>query len=255
MGKVKTVTMGDEKVEEQTRQKAKAKRESKKVIKKEEKVEAEVQVEEPKKAKAKKSSDKYSFEPGKKYVKVASLVDKKKNYPLSEALDLVKKTSYSKFDGTVEIHCNVKEKGLRGLVSLPHGTGKEVRVKVADDALIESLSKGAPIDFDILVAQPSMMAKLAKVAKILGPKGLMPNPKTGTIGEDTEKLVKNLSKGQIQFKTEADFPIIHSVIGKVSFEKDKLTDNYNALVKAIGKDKINSVFVKPTMGPSIKITI
>lgn len=293
MGKIKTVVMGDEKSEEEARKKAEAKRAQKKLalskteglekekakaseikaeppvatekVSKKEKVaepevekapEAEEVKKEVKKKKADKvASDKYHFARGQKYLKIKVLVDKNKTYTIQEALELVKKTSLSKFDGTVEVIFNVVEKGQRGLVALPHGTGKEVRVKIADEALIEAISKGAPIDFDVLVAHPMMMAKLAKVAKILGPKGLMPNPKTGTIGEDTEKIAKNLSKGQVQFKTESDYPIIHSIIGKVSFENDKLTDNFNAFVKAITKDKIRSIFVKATMGPAIKVQV
>lgn len=291
MGKIKTVVMGDEKSEEEARKKAEVKRAQKK-IKKETSIiashdlpagplrreaskagvakqssEAEEQIaasstvatETPRNDKKKKAdkvaSDKYHFARGQKYLKIKVLVDKNKTYSINDALDLVKKTSLSKFDGTVEVIFNVVEKGQRGLVALPHGTGKEVRVKIADEALIEAISKGAPVDFDVLVAHPMMMAKLAKVAKILGPKGLMPNPKTGTIGEDTEKIAKTLSKGQVQFKTESDYPIIHSIIGKVSFENDKLTDNFNAFVKAITKDKIRSIFVKATMGPAIRVQL
>ena len=270
MGKIKTVVMGDEKSEEAARKKAEAKRAQKKlekVSKKEKVVEPEVEkapeveegkIEVKKKKADKVASDKYHFARGQKYLEIKKLVDKNKIYSIQEALELVKKTSLSKFDGTVEVIFNLDGKslpagrqGLRGLVALPHGTGKEVRVRIADDALIAN----PVIDFDILIAHPSMMPKLAKIAKVLGPKGLMPNPKTGTIGEDTEKIAKNLAKGQVQFKTESDYPIIHSIIGKVSFENDKLEENFAALTKAIGKDKIKSIFVKPTMGPAIRVQI
>lgn len=167
---------------------------------------------------------------------------------LAQAIDLVKENSFSKFDGTVEVILNVTDKNLRGNVSLPHGTGKAIRIKIADEALIAN----PVIDFDILVASPNMMPKLAKIAKILGPKGLMPNPKTNTISENPEELAKTLSSS-IQWKTQPDFPIIHAMIGKVSFESKKLEENFAALVKSIGKEKIKSVFLKPTMGPSIKV--
>ena len=167
---------------------------------------------------------------------------------LTQAIDLVKKNSFSKFDGTVEVILNVTDKSLRGNVTLPHGTGKEIRIRIADDALVSN----PMINFDILVAHPSMMPKLAKIAKILGPKGLMPNPKTGTISENPEELVKTLSSF-VQWKTQPDFPIIHSIIGKVSFETKKLEENFSALIKSVGKEKIKSVFLKPTMGPSIKV--
>ncbi len=207
-----------------------------------------------KKPKAKKVDGCYLFSAGKKYLAVRALVDPKKTYSDSEAIALVKKTSYSSFDGAVEVHLNVTDKNLRGSVVLPHGTGKEVRVKIADDALITDLEKSGKIDFDILVAEPSMMPKLAKVAKILGPRGLMPNPKTNTIGENPIQLAKILSSS-ISWKTQPDFPIIHSIIGKVSFENKELEENLAALLKSVGKDKIKSVFLKATMGPSIKIQV
>ena len=188
---------------------------------------------------------------GKNYLKVKSLVDKKKKYSLPDALDLVKKTSYSKFDGAVEVVFNVLSKGLRGNVTLPHGTGKTLRIKIADDALVAN----PVIDFDILVAHPSMMPKLAKIAKILGPRGLMPNPKTGTIGENVEELVLRLRSGQQSWKTESDFPIIHTILGKVSFEEKKLSENFAVLLKSITKDKIVSIFVKATMGPNVRVQI
>ena len=260
MGKVKQVIMGDEVAEEAARKKAETKREQKKLSKKtiiDDKQTEDRQAtekEETSDKPSKKSSAKQSTDiRGKKYLNAVKMVDKNKSYSLAQALDLVKKTSYSKFDGNVEAHFNVTEKGLRGTISLPHGTGKKIRVKVADDEMIGALEKGGQIDFDILVAHPSMMPKLAKVAKILGPKGLMPNPKTGTIGEHPEKLVESLSKGQVNWKTETDSPIIHSVIGKVSFETKQLEDNFAALVKGITKEKIVSVFLKPTMGPSVRV--
>lgn len=240
MGKVKQVIMGDPQEEEKARKKAKVKRAAKK------------EVEEPKKESKKSVKSVTSVTSrGRKYLKVAPLVDNKKVYSLPEALDLVKKTSFSKFDGTVELHLNVTDKGLRGTVALPHGTGKQVRIRVADDALIAN----PVIDFDILVAHPSMMPKLAKIAKILGPRGLMPNPKAGTIGENPEALALSLSKGQMQWKTEADFPIVHTIIGKVSFEPKKLEENFAALVKSINKEKIRSAFLKPTMGPAVRVQI
>lgn len=268
MGKIKTVIMGDMEVEEKAREKERAKREAKKLTKHKEDIDVspslqeveKVETEEIELQKSKKravtkkasSTDKYYFAQGKKYAAAVSLIDKNKIYSLSEALELVKKTSYSKFDGTVELHLNVTDKGLRGNVQLPHGTGKQMRIKIADDALVADLEKGGKIDFDVLVSDPAMMPKLAKIAKILGPKGLMPNPKTGTISNEPEKLVKTLSSSA-SWKTEASFPIIHTVLGKVSFENEKLEENFEALIKSIGKDKIRSAFLKATMGPAIRL--
>lgn len=257
--------MGDEIQEEQARKKAEAKREQKKAEKKatlhkEDTVESPTIEEvidhpEPKKSKLGKLN-KFAKSPvGKKAIASQSLVDKSKTYTIGEAVDLVKKTSFSKFDGSVELHINVTDKGLRGTVALPHGTGKQIRVKIATEDLINSINSGSSINFDILVAEPALMPKLAKIAKILGPKGLMPNPKTGTIGPNPEKLVKELSAGQMQWKTQSDLPIIHGIIGKVSFDEKKLEENYSALIKSIGKDKIKSVFIKATMGPSIKLAL
>lgn len=284
MGKIKTVVMGDLEAEERARKKAEAKREAKKAEKKSKDqplvlgdqlsdasspvVSSPVEETEPPKtdkpksdlpAEAEKTKEgnrkprtdnRYKFVSGKKYVAAKSLVEAKKLYSLTDALGLVKKTSYSKFDGSVEIHFNLTDKNLRGNVTLPHGTGKQIRVKIADDALVAN----PIIDFDILVATPAMMPKLAKIAKILGPKGLMPNPKTNTISDDPEKLVKSLSSS-LSWKTQPDFPIVHAVIGKVSFENEKLEENFTALTKSIGRDKIKSVFLKATMGPAVKVEV
>lgn len=196
----------------------------------------------------------------KRYQEIAKLVDKSKQYPLSDALKLVKQTSLTKFDGTVELHVNLNpltlgdKKEMRGSVSLPHGTGKQVRVVIADDAVLAEVAADK-INFDILVAHPTIMPKLAKVAKILGPKGLMPNPKTGTVTPDPEKRAKELSQGQVNFKTEPDQPIIHMSVGKVSFEEKKLEANVKAVLDAIGRGKISRATLASTMGPGVKVAL
>ena len=196
----------------------------------------------------------------KRYQEVAKLVDKTKVYSIADAVDLVKKTSTTKFDGSVELHLNLNpatmngKVDMRGSVRLPHGTGKEVRVAIADDKILSEVEAGK-INFDILVAHPSMMPKLAKVARILGPKGLMPNPKTGTVGTDPEKIAANLSKGQVNFKTEPDHPVIHMIAGKVSFDDKKLVDNIDAVLDAVGRSKITKATLTSTMGPGIKLSV
>jgi len=190
----------------------------------------------------------------KAYLAAKKLIDSSKLYPVDKAIELLKKTALSKFDGSVEIHINTIEKGIRGQVALPHGTGKQIKVAIADDGLIKAISDGK-IDFDILVSNQTMMAKLAKVAKILGPRGLMPNPKSGTISEDPKGLALSLSKGQIQFKTESEAPIIHCVLGKVSFPEKHLEENFKALISAIRLEKIKKVVLCSTMGPGIKVKI
>lgn len=191
---------------------------------------------------------------GKRYAANAAMVDKKTLYPLDSALTLLKKFKTSGFDETIELHVNVKEKGISGQVVLPHGSGKKLRIKVADDAVITLVEQGK-IDFDILLAHPSMMPKLAKVARILGPRGLMPNPKNGTITDKPEEAVKKLSAGQINFKTEAAAPIIHLSVGKISFDENKLKDNVNTALSSIGASKIISAVLKSTMSPAIKLQL
>ncbi|MGE5042363.1 MAG: hypothetical protein ACM3IJ_05690 [Candidatus Levyibacteriota bacterium] len=173
---------------------------------------------------------------------------------VSKAVESLKKFKTSKFDETVELHINTKEKGISGMVTLPHGTGKTLRVKIADDATIAEVEAGK-INFDLLVAAPQMMPKLARVAKILGPRGLMPNPKNGTISPNPEEAVKKLSAGQISFKTESGAPIIHLSVGKISFEDKKLADNINTVLSAITTAKIDSVTLKSTMSPAVRVNV
>ena len=195
----------------------------------------------------------------KRYVEALSLFERTKLYALSDAVSLVKKTSLTKFDGTVELHVGLNpnalgdKKEFRTNVSLPHGTGKKITVAIADDALIEEIASGK-ISFDILVAHPSMMAKLAKVARILGPKGLMPNPKTGTVSPEPEKRVKELSSGQINIKTEPGNPIIHMPVGKVSFSDSDIIENIQAVTSTLGS-KVSKITLSSTMGPGVKVQI
>lgn len=210
---------------------------------------------------AKRKKQKRTRERSKRYKEAAGMVDKTKLYPLADAVALVKKTSLTKFDGTVEIHINLNPMSLgstkgdyRGSVSLPHGTGKEVKVAIADDALVAKIEAGT-IDFDVLVAHPSMMSKLAKLAKTLGPKGLMPNPKNGTISENPEKRAKELAHGQVNFKAEPGNPIVHMPVGKISFEDEKLIANITATFAAIGSNKILRATLASTMGPGVKIAV
>jgi len=175
-------------------------------------------------------------------------------YPLASGIEMLRKFKKSSFDETVELHINVKEKGLSGQVSLPHGTGKKLRIKVADDALIAEVEKGK-IDFDILIAEPQMMPRLAKVARVLGPRGLMPNPKAGTVTDKPEALIEKLSAGQVSFKTESAAPIIHMSIGKLSFDDKKLSENIKSALTAIGAAKIENVTLKSTMSPAVRVQV
>ncbi len=261
MGKIRVAELGDEKAEKEQKRKADARRQTKdsKKAKPDSDVVDSTETSEEPKAKKEKKVVKAKTR-SKQYVEKASLVDKTKLYSVTDAISLVKQTSFSKFDGTMELHINLNpqmlgdKKDLRGNVSLPHGTGKEVRVAIADEKIIAEIEQGV-FDFDILVAHPTMMPKLAKVARVLGPKGLMPNPKNGTVSPDPEKRAKELSTGQVNYKTEPDQPILHMIVGKVSFSDKKLEENIAAVFKSIGTSKIYRATLTPTMGPGVKLAV
>lgn len=269
----------EEKVEEVKETKVKA--EKKETAKKAEKPAAKSTKAKKEKIKLSKEERKHS----KKYRKAAELVEKEKYYSAEEAISLIKKTSATKFDSSVEIHIRLGinpaagDQQVRGTVVLPEGTGKTKKVavvcgpdkekeaktadadKVGGDSLISEIEKGK-LDFDILVATPDMMAKIGKLGKILGTKGLMPNPKSGTVTPDVAKAVKELKTSRVEFKVDKN-AIVHQVIGKVSFDKKKLEANYNAFMDAIRHAKpsgakgtyIRSISVATTMGPGIKIAV
>ncbi|HLD01895.1 MAG TPA: hypothetical protein VJC10_03370 [Patescibacteria group bacterium] len=197
----------------------------------------------------------------KKYAKAKETVEQTKKYSLKDALTLLPQLSATKFDETVELHINTLLTGVSGNVTLPHGTGKKVRVAIANpsdtkalDALVATIESGK-IEFDILLATPDAMPKLARVAKFLGPRGLMPNPKNGTVSQDPEKIAKQYEGGQINFKTELKAPIMHLTVGKVSFGEDKLAENIKTLIEAIQTERIKDVTLKSTMSPGIKLNI
>jgi large subunit ribosomal protein L1 len=180
------------------------------------------------------------------------LVDKTKLYGLTEAIDLLKKISKTKFVSSLELHLNLLEKGVKLNVPLPFGTGKKVKVAVVSDEILTNIDKGI-IDFDVLITHPSFMPRLAKFAKVLGPKGLMPNPKNGTVTANVEKAVADFSKGQVQVKTEPEAPIIHQLIGKIDMKTEELEANIRAVLDAVKKTKIRSAFLSGTMTPSVKL--
>lgn len=196
------------------------------------------------------------------YLAIASQLDKTKKYSLGVALKILTSSKRTKLDETVELHINTHEKGVSGNLTLPHGTGKTAKIEIADYASdpkhVEELVKkvtGGQVDFDILIATPETMSHLAKIARVLGPRGLMPNPKNGTISPKPKEAMKKFEGGQINFKTEAKFPIIHLSVGKISFEEKQLTDNIKAILQAIQAKNIKSVTLKSTMSPGIKIVI
>ena len=192
-------------------------------------------------------------ERSKKYTAKIVTLDKNKQYSLKEALGILSKFEKAGFDETVELHINTLDGSVSGRMSLPHGTGKKTKVANATDELIAEIEKGK-IDFDVLVATPQMMPKLAKVAKVLGPRGLMPIPKAGTITDKPEDVIKKFEAGQINFKTEKA-PIVHLSVGKLSFGPEKLSENIETAIDAINRSKIRNVTLKSTMSPGIKIQV
>ncbi len=221
---------------------------------------------------------------GKKYVESAKLVDRTKLYDPAEALNTVISTAKAKFDETVELHVKLgvdsrhADQQVRGAIVLPHGTGKQVRVLVfakgpkAEEAaaagaeyvgaedMVEKITKENFFDYDVVIATPDMMGIVGRLGKILGPKGLMPNPKAGTVSMDVARAVQESKAGKIEYRLDKT-NIIHCPIGKASFGQEKLLDNFNALVGAIIKAKpaaakgqyVRSCVVASTMGPGIKV--
>jgi large subunit ribosomal protein L1 len=264
MGKVKPRLIGNEEIEEKQKREQKTKSKEKKMIKsasakatadKEKGLTEPVIEKKEKKSVVKKTvSIKTTASRGKHYQEARRMIDRNKYYSLEEAMVLLKKIKSTKFDQSVELHFVVDETGLKGELELPFSTGKIVRVKIVDDKILSDLEKGK-IEFDVLVTHPSFMPRLAKFAKVLGPKGLMPNPKAGTVSMKPEEIVKKFEKGMLRWKTEAKFPLIHQMIGKISFEEKKLITNAEKFIEAVGKNHIKNAFIKSTMSPAIKIKL
>jgi large subunit ribosomal protein L1 len=221
---------------------------------------------------------------GKKYVEAAKLVEREKLYDAAEAVSLVKKTATAKFDETVEAHIRLGVDGrhadqqVRGAVVLPHGTGKKVRVlvfakgdKVAEaeaagadhvggEELIPKIQNDGWLDFDVVVATPDMMGVVGRLGRVLGPKGLMPNPKAGTVTMDVTKAIEDIKAGKIEYRLDKS-NIIHVPVGKASFSEEQLADNLKTLMAALVKAKpssakgtyLRSVTIATTMGPGIKL--
>ena len=218
---------------------------------------------------------------GKKYLEAAKAVDRSIQYDPADAISTVKKLATAKFDETIEVHiktgCDGRQQ-IRGAVVLPHGTGKQVRVLVfakgakADEAvaagaefvgaeeLIPRIQNDGWFDYDVVVATPDMMGVVGRLGRVLGPKGLMPNPKAGTVTMDVTKAVKEIKAGKIEYRLDKT-NIIHVPIGKASFTEEQLSDNFQTLIGAINKAKpatlkgqyLKSVTLAPTMGPGVKV--
>lgn len=206
------------------------------------------------KTKTEKKTQKPPKQRSKRYKALKIKIDKAKLYSLTEAVELLMTLANSKMDETIEVHLSTLTDKVIGSVNLPYGTGKKLKVIIADEKVLDAINKGK-IDFDILIATPQLMPKIARVAKILGPKGLMPNPKTGTISENCEELKKKLETGETRFKTEPKAPLMHMIIGKKSFGKDKILANLEAFIKAVKPSNILRAYLKSTHSPSLKLAI
>lgn len=193
----------------------------------------------------------------KKYLAAHALIDQEKLYPIEEGIDKVLETTIVKFDPTIEVHAKLSLTGIRGTITLPAGAPKEKRVKIANEKNVDEIVasvKANKIDFDILLATPSVMPKLAAAAKILGPKGLMPSPKSGTVVEDTAAAAEEIKSGKVQY-LEDDQKNIHLAVAKASWGKEKIEENLQAFLKILPKNKVTGIYLTSTMGPSVKVEI
>jgi len=190
---------------------------------------------------------------GQKYTMVRSQVDKTKTYDAFAAVELIKKLSYSKFDGTVTADILLTSEGESATITFPHSTGKTVRVAIVDEDLLAKIESGV-IEFDVLLTSPQFMPKLARLARVLGPKGLMPNPKNGTITDKPEIKKAELEGGKTTLKSEKKAPLMHVTLGKVSMETKHLVANLTALTDAF-KGRMLKLNLSATMSPSVKVAI
>ena len=190
---------------------------------------------------------------GKKYKLMAKDIKKDEMYSIEDAVAKLQKLSQSTKLKTVELTINTRENGLRGELKLPHSTGKEVKIAIFSDKIAKDIEANK-FDFSILLATPADMPKLARLAKVLGPKGLMPNPKSGTVTENPEKRAAELAAGgTLPYKTEAKFPIIHLALGKSTQDTKVLVENISEAIRAIGSTKIKSAYLSCTHTPSMKL--
>lgn len=191
---------------------------------------------------------------GKKYTGARAQIDRTKTYKLREAIELLKKVKYSSFDETFEVHLVLKDITPTIEVSYPHSTGKVTRVAILDDEIIAKLDKGI-IEFDVLLATPAQMGKITKFARLLGPKGMMPNPKNGTLTQDPVKRKVELEGGKTTVKGEKKAPLMHALIGKISSPTDTLAENTEALIKAFLPGKVLKVTVCTSMSPGVRVQL
>ncbi len=222
---------------------------------------------------------------GKNYIESAKLIEAGKTYEVADALALVLETAKAKFDETIEIHARLgvdprhADQQVRGVVVLPNGTGRSVRVLaivkadkidiakaagadfVGSEEMVQKIQSENWFDYDVIVTTPDMMGQVGRLGKVLGPKGLMPSPKSGTVAMDIDKAIKEIKAGKVEYRVDKQ-AIVHCIIGKKSFGVEKLTENYNTLIDALIKAKptaakgtyLKSIYLTSTMGPSVRVT-
>lgn len=227
--------------------------------KKEKEVKKEVKKTEIKKEPEQQKKIKPIKKHGKKYRKIKEKIEKNKTYQVSEAIELIKDLSKTNFDPTLELHLRLDKKveNFRGVVNFPAGTPKSKKVLEIDDKNIDEVIKkvkSGKIDFDVMVAVPSVMPKLVVLAKVLGPKGMMPNPKNGTVSENVKKAADDFRSGKVEFKADKGNNL-HFALAKVSYSQDKINQNFEAVLSAVPVGRVVSAYMNATMGPSIKLKI
>ncbi len=195
-----------------------------------------------------------------KYAKAAALVDVRKAYPLARALELARESSYTTFTGSVELHARLMPKkgkaaeAVRGLMQLPHGTGKQVNAAVLTQDMIDQIASTKQVPYDVLIAPKALMPKVAAIAKILGPVGKMPSPKSGTVADNPDEALAAIQSGRVEYRSDASGNI-HLTVGKIDWDAGKLLENAQAAVNALPKNQLQSLTVTATMGPGVRVDV
>jgi len=207
------------------------------------------------------SGVKGSHKKASKYTAAKAKLEPGKLYPLKEAIGLVKQVSTSSFDGAVELHLRAGSKksktpqhSERGVINLPHGTGKQKKIIVLDEKKIDEIAKTKKIDFDIALARPELMSKVAKVAKILGPAGKMPDLKSGTVTDEPDKVIEQIKQGKTEYRLDSGGNL-HQIIGRVSWEDEKLLENAQAVINSLGRNRIVAGYLSPSIGPAVPLEL
>jgi large subunit ribosomal protein L1 len=253
MGKKKLALVGAEEKKDKNQKKTEEKKTEEREVSVEKTVKETALKKTKKTSEKKDKNQKKKQKPGKRYLNAKKKIKKDKLYSLIDAIKLAQETSITSFEGSIETHFLLKENDIKGEVSFPHSTGKKIKAEIVSEEVLEKIQNGK-IDFTALIASPADMPKLAKYAKILGPKGLMPNPKNGTITDNPKEALKKLS-ATVRFKTEQKAPLLHIVVGKTKQSPQEIYKNIKTLIKEINITKIQKLTLTSTMGPSVSVDL